>query len=94
MKKIRILDETLNNIQINRFLDKAEKELNKITKRLRKQILITIIPMLVIIINAFTLQNFYIMLLGIFSISGIAIVAGIKDLINSVKGKIVRKKFV
>ena len=42
----------------------------------------------------FTLQNFYIMLLGIFSISGIAIVAGIKDLINSVKGKIVRKKFV
>ena len=63
MKKIRSLDETLNNIQINLFLDKAEKELNKITKRLRKQILITIIPMLVIIINAFTLQNFYIMLL-------------------------------
>ena len=87
MKKIRILDETLNNIQINRFLDKAEKELNKITKRLRKQILITIIPMLVIIINAFTLQNFYIMLLGLFGVSGISIVAGVKDLIKSVRGK-------
>ena len=87
MKKIRILDETLNNIQINRFLDKAEKELNKITKRLRKQILITIIPMLVIIINAFTLQNFYIMLLGLFGVSGIGIVAGVKDLIKSVRGK-------
>lgn len=87
MKKIRSLDETLNNIQINRFLDKAEKELNKITKRLRKQILITIIPMLVIIINAFTLQNFYIMLLGLFGVSGIGIVAGVKDLIKSVRGK-------
>ena len=87
MKKIRSLDETLNNIQINRFLDKAEKELNKITKRLRKQVLITIIPMLVIIINAFTLQNFYIMLLGLFGVSGIGIVAGVKDLIKSVRGK-------
>lgn len=87
MKKIRSLDETLNNIQINRFLDKAEKELNKITKRLRKQILITIIPMLVIIINAFTLQNFYIMLLGLTAIYGIGIVAGVKDLIKSVRGK-------
>ena len=87
MKKIRSLDETLNNIQINRFLDKAEKELNKITKRLRKQILIMIIPMLVIIINAFTLQNFYIMLLGLFGVSGIGIVAGVKDLIKSVRGK-------
>lgn len=87
MKKIKSLDETLNNIQINRFLDKAEKELNKITKRLRKQILITIIPMLVIIINAFTLQNFYIMLLGLFGVSGIGIVAGVKDLIKSVRGK-------
>lgn len=87
MKKIRSLDETLNNIQINRFLDKAEKELNKITKRLRKQILITIIPMLVIIINAFTLQNFYIMLLGLFGVSGIGIVAGVKDLIKSVRCK-------
>ena len=87
MKKIKSLDETLNNIQINRFLDKAEKELNKITKRLRKQVLITIIPMLVIIINAFTLQNFYIMLLGLFGVSGIGIVAGVKDLIKSVRGK-------
>lgn len=87
MKKIRSLDETLNNIQINLFLDKAEKELNKITKRLRKQILITIIPMLVIIINAFTLQNFYIMLLGLTAIYGIGIVAGVKDLIKSVRGK-------
>ena len=87
MKKIKSLDETLNNIQINRFLDKAEKELNKITKRLRKQILIMIIPMLVIIINAFTLQNFYIMLLGLFGVSGIGIVAGVKDLIKSVRGK-------
>ena len=87
MKKIKSLDETLNNIQINRFLDKAEKELNKITKRLRKQVLITIIPMLVIIINAFILQNFYIMLLGLFGVSGIGIVAGVKDLIKSVRGK-------
>ena len=87
MRKIKSLNETLNNIQINRFLDKAEKELNKITKRLRKQILITIIPMLVIIINAFTLQNFYIMLLGLFGVSGIGIVAGVKDLIKSVRGK-------
>lgn len=87
MKKIKSLDETLNNIQINRFLDKVEKELNKITKRLRKQVLITIIPMLVIIINAFILQNFYIMLLGLFGVSGIGIVAGVKDLIKSVRGK-------
>lgn len=87
MKKIKSLDETINNIQIHRFIDKVEKELNKITKELKRQMLIMIIPMLIIIINAFALQNFYIMLLGIFSISGIAIVAGIKDLINSVKGE-------
>lgn len=43
--------------------------------------------MLVIIINAFTLQNFYIMLLGLFGVSGIGIVAGVKDLIKSVRGK-------
>ena len=94
MKKIKSLDEAINNIQIHCFIDKMEKELNKITKELKKKMLIMIIPMLIIIINAFTLQNFYIMLLGIFSIFGIAIVAGIKDLINSVKGKIVRKKFI
>ena len=87
MKKIKSLDEAINNIQIHRFIDKMEKELNKITKELKKKMLIMIIPMLIIIINAFTLQNFYIMLLGIFSISGIAIFAGIKDLINSVKGE-------
>ena len=38
MKKIKSLDETLNNIQINRFLDKAEKELNKKNKKQDKNI--------------------------------------------------------
>ena len=33
MRKIKSLNETLNNIQINRFLDKAEKELNKKNKK-------------------------------------------------------------
>lgn len=46
MKKIKSLDEAINNIQIHRFIDKMEKELNKITKELKKKMLIMIIPML------------------------------------------------
>ena len=87
MKKIKSLDKTIVTIHACRFWEKTEKELNKITRELKRQMLVMVIPMLVIIINAFTLQNFYIMLLGLFSISGIAIVDAVKDLIKSVKGE-------
>lgn len=87
MKKIKSLDETINNIQICRFLDKMEKELNKSVRKLKIQILIMGIPTLVVIVNALTLRNPYIMLLGLFGVAGISIVDGIKTLYNDIKGK-------
>ena len=66
MKKIKSLDESINNIQIHRFIDKMEKELNKITKELKKKMLIMIIPMLIIIINALYFAKFLYYVIGNF----------------------------
>ncbi len=87
MRKIESLNETINNIQIQRFSEEMERELNKTARELKKKILIMGIPMMVIIINILTLRNPYIMLLGLFGIAGISIVDGIKNLFKDIKGK-------
>lgn len=87
MRKIKSLNETINNIQIQRFSEEMERELNKTARELKKKILIMGIPTMVIIINILTLRNPYIMLLGLFGVAGISIVDGIKKLYNDIKGK-------
>ena len=87
MRKIKSLDDTLFFIQFKKHVEKLEKRLHKEVKTLIIKSIIIFIPAIVLVINAFTFNNSTILIASLLSIASLGIGSEIVDMIKSHKRK-------